>query len=240
MRKIYSLLFALLAFAGLANAQVVFDFSTDDAYTLFGLSGFSAAPSGQPAVTDGDITSDVSTTSSDVTITVTANPSGTVNRMWKGSLRLYGGTMTVSASRKNITAIKFTLNSSKWGANNSADCGTLETGSWAGNASTVVITIAANTQIKKMEVFQEGDDTPVKRAHSSTRALTAARKFTSKVRSPRLQRLVLSTSPLVKLMAMQRTASLTMAPLLPNWSCSAALASMVLSWLKATSMSATK
>ena len=161
MRKIYSLLFALLAFAGLANAQVVFDFSTDDAYTLFGLSGFSAAPSGEPAVTDGDITSDVSTTSSDVTITVTANPSGTVNRMWKGSLRLYGGTMTVSASRKNITAIKFTLNSSKWGANNSADCGTLETGSWAGNASTVVITIAANTQIKKMEVFQEGDDTPV-------------------------------------------------------------------------------
>lgn len=161
MRKIYSLLFALLAFAGLANAQVVFDFSTDDAYTLFGLSGFSAAPSGQPAVTDGDITSDVSTTSSDVTITVTANPSGTVNRMWSGSLRLYGGTMTVSASRKNITAIKFTLNSSKWGANNSADCGTLETGSWAGNASTVVITIAANTQIKKMEVFQEGDDTPV-------------------------------------------------------------------------------
>ena len=161
MRKIYSLLFALLAFAGLANAQVVFDFSTEDAYTLFGLSGFSAAPSGQPAVTDGDITSDVSTTSSDVTITVTANPSGTVNRMWSGSLRLYGGTMTVSASRKNITAIKFTLNSSKWGANNSADCGTLETGSWAGNASTVVITIAANTQIKKMEVFQEGDDTPV-------------------------------------------------------------------------------
>ena len=160
MRKIYSLLFALLAFAGLANAQVVFDFSTDDAYTLFGLSGFSSG-SGATAVTDGDITSDVSTTSSDVTITVTANPSGTVNRMWSGSLRLYGGTMTVSASRKNITAIKFTLNNSKWGANNSADCGTLETGSWAGNAPTVVITIAANTQIKKMEVFQEGDDTPV-------------------------------------------------------------------------------
>lgn len=160
MRKIYSLLFALLAFAGLANAQVVFDFSTDDAYTLFGLSGFSSG-SGATAVTDGDITSDVSTTSSDVTITVTANLSGTVNRMWSGSLRLYGGTMTVSASRKNITAIKFTLNNSKWGANNSADCGTLETGSWAGNASTVVITIAANTQIKKMEVFQEGDDTPV-------------------------------------------------------------------------------
>ncbi|MCR4995101.1 MAG: DUF6359 domain-containing protein [Bacteroidales bacterium] len=160
MRKIYSLLFALLAFAGLANAQVTFDFSTDDAYSLFGLNGFSSG-SGATYVADGDITADVSTTSSDVTITVSANPSGTVNRMWTGSLRLYGGTMTVSASLKNITAIKFTLNSSKWGANNSADCGTLETGSWSGNASTVVITIAANTQIKKMEVYQEGDDAPV-------------------------------------------------------------------------------
>jgi len=160
MRKIYSLLFALLAFAGLANAQVVFDFSTDDAYTLFGLSGFSSG-TGATAVTDGDITSDVSTSSSDVTITVSPSGKTNANRMWEGSLRLYGGTMTVSASRKNITAIKFTINNSKWGANNSADCGTLETGSWAGNASTVVITIAANTQIKKMEVFQEGDDTPV-------------------------------------------------------------------------------
>lgn len=159
MRKIYSLLFALLAFAGLANAQVVFDFSTDDAYTLFGLSGFSSG-SGATAVTDGDIVSDVQSTSSDVTIVVSPSTTSTPNRMWSGSLRLYGGTMTVSASRKNITAIKFSLNSSKWGAN-TADGGTLETGSWSGNASAVVITIGGNTQIKKMEVFQEGDDTPV-------------------------------------------------------------------------------
>ena len=161
MRKIYSLLFAFLSFAGLANAQVVFDFSTDDAYTLFGLSGFSSAPQGQPAVTDGDITSDVSTTSADVTVTVTANPSGTVNRMWTGSMRLYGGTLTVSSSSKAITAIKFVLNSNKWGANNTADSGTLDPGSWTGNASSVVITIAANTQIKKIEVYQVGDDAPV-------------------------------------------------------------------------------
>ena len=160
MRKIYAFLFAMLAVCGLANAQVVFDFSTDDAYTLFGLSGFSATPQGQPAVTDGDITSEVSTGSQGVTVTVAPNPSGTVNRMWSGSLRLYGGTLTVSSPRKNITAIKFTLNSNKWGANNSADVGTLETGSWSGNASAVVITIAANTQIKKMEVYLEGDDTP--------------------------------------------------------------------------------
>lgn len=159
MRKIYAFLFALLAVCGLANAQVVFDFSTDDAYTLFGLSGFSSG-TGAATVTDGDITSDVSTGSSGVTITVSPATGGTPNRMWSGSLRVYSGTLTVASPRKNITAIKFSLNSSKWGAN-TADVGTLETGSWSGNASTVVITIGGNTQIKKMEVYQEGDDTPV-------------------------------------------------------------------------------
>ena len=161
MKKIVLFLLCCIALCDHLNAQVVFDFSTDDAYTLFGMSGFSSG-SGATAVTDGDITSDVSTTSSDVTVTITPNTNnGHVNRMWSGSLRIYSGTLIISASLKNIIAIKFTLNSSKWGANNSADCGTLETGSWYGNASTVVITIAANTQIKKMEVYQEGDDTPV-------------------------------------------------------------------------------
>ena len=156
MRKIYAFLFALLAVCGLANAQVTFDFSTDDAYTLFGLSGFSSSEA-----QDGDINEDVSTTSSDVTITVSPSGKTNPNRMWSGSLRLYGGTLTVSAARKNITAIKFTINNSKWGAGNTADTGTLESGSWTGEASTVVITIAANTQLKKIEVYQAGDDTPV-------------------------------------------------------------------------------
>lgn len=160
MRKIYAFLFALLAVCGLANAQVVFDFSTDDAYTLFGLSGFSSG-SGASYVDSGDITSEVSTGSQGVTITVSPATGSTPNRMWKGSLRVYSGTITISSPRKNITAIKFSINSSNWKEGNSADVGTLETGSWTGNASTIVITIAGNTQIKKMEVYQEGDDTPV-------------------------------------------------------------------------------
>ena len=155
MRKFYALMFALLAVCGLTKAQVVFDFSTDDAYQMFGLDGFSSSDSH-----DGDITENLSATNADVTITVSESGKSNPNRMWSGSLRLYGGSMTIAASRKNITAIKFTLNSSKWG-NNSADNGTLETGAWSGNAASVVITIGGNTQIKKMEVFQEGDDTPV-------------------------------------------------------------------------------
>ena len=162
MRKIYSFLIALLAVCGVAQAQVTFDFSTDDAYTLFGLSGFSSTPTGQPAVTDGDITADVSTTSSDVTITVSPSGGKNANRMWSGSLRLYGGTLTVASSGKNITAIKFVLNSSKWGDSNTANTGTLEKGSWSGNAASVVITIAGNTQIKSMSVTLDGaDPTPV-------------------------------------------------------------------------------
>ena len=82
--------------------------------------------------------------------------------MWSGSLRLYGGTLTVASSGKNITAIKFVLNSSKWGDSNTANTGTLEKGSWSGNAASVVITIAGNTQIKSMSVTLDGaDPTPV-------------------------------------------------------------------------------
>ena len=156
MRKILFILLACFTFCCTIDSQVVFDLSTDDAYTLFNLNGFTSNES-----RDGDIEADVSTTISDVTVTVSPSGKTNTNRMWKGSLRLYGGTLTVSAARRNITAIKFTINNSKWGAGNTADTGTLETGSWTGDASTVVITIAANTQLKKIEVYQVGDDGPL-------------------------------------------------------------------------------
>ncbi len=152
MRKFYSLFIALLAVCGLAKAQVTFDFSGDDAYQQFGLTGFSSSESG-----DGDITADASVTSGDVTITVSPCEGKNPNRMWTGSLRMYGGTLTIASKGKNITSVKFKLNSSKWGANNSADVGTLETGSWTGDASRIVITVTGNTQIKSMEVYLAGE-----------------------------------------------------------------------------------
>ena len=152
MRKFYAFLIAVLTVCGLAQAQVTFDFTGEDAYAQFGLAGFSSSDSN-----DGDFTEDTSLTSGDVTITVSPSGGKNANRMWNGSLRMYGGTLTIASSGNNITSIQFTLNSSKWGAGNSADSGELGTGTWTGDAASVVITIAANTQIKSMTVFMGGD-----------------------------------------------------------------------------------
>ena len=151
MRKFYSLFVALLAVCGLAQAQVTFDFSGDDAYEQFGLAGFSSSDSG-----DGDITTDASVTSGDVTITVSPCEGKNPNRMWTGSLRLYGGTLTIASKGKNITSISFSLNNSKWGDANTANVGTLTKGTWTGDAAEVVITIAGNTQIKSLTVNFDG------------------------------------------------------------------------------------
>ncbi len=153
----FSLLSMLLMLCGSIYAdEVKFDFSTDDAYSLFGLSGFSSNDSNA-----GDITEDKSVKSGDVTITVSPSGVKNPNRMWAGSLRMYGGTLTVASAGKNITAIDFELNNSKWGSGNTADSGKLETGKWTGNAKQVVISVAANTQIKSMTItLGEGGDTP--------------------------------------------------------------------------------
>ena len=153
----FSLLSMLLMLCGSIYAdEVKFDFSTDDAYSLFGLSGFSSNDSNA-----GDITEDKSVKSGDVTITVSPSGVKNPNRMWAGSLRMYGGTLTVASAGKNITAIDFEQNNSKWGSGNTADSGKLETGKWTGNAKQVVISVAANTQIKSMTItLGEGGDTP--------------------------------------------------------------------------------
>lgn len=161
MKKIYAFLLALLTVVGWANAQVVFDFTTDDSYAQFGLEGFSSGSTGQQSYSvAGDFTDEKSLTNDGVTLTVTP-VSDKPCRVFSGSLRVYGGTLTVASSTTNISNIKFVLNSNKWGAGNTADTGTLTTGSWTGSAMTVTITIAATTQIKSIEVYLEGGDAPV-------------------------------------------------------------------------------
>lgn len=163
MRKLYTFFIALFAICGLVQAQVTFDFTGETAYEQFGLTGFSSG-SGATAVTDGDITAEagVTATSGDVTITVSPSGKSNPNRMWLGSLRLYGGTLTIASAGDNITAIKFVLNSSKWGADNAFDSGTYDAGTWTGDAASVVLTVAANTQIKSMEITlgESGGGTP--------------------------------------------------------------------------------
>ena len=163
MNKIlrFSFISLLMMLCGTTFAdEVKFDFTAEDSYSLFGFTGFSSNES-----TNADFTEEKSATSGDVTLTVSPSGVKNPNRVWSGSLRLYGGTLTLNAGSKNITAISFELNNSKWGADNSANVGTLETGSWSGNASEVIITIAANTQIKSITITIDGEggggDTPV-------------------------------------------------------------------------------
>ncbi len=145
MRKFYSMLLAMLTVCTLAQAQVTFDFTGEDAYSLFGFTGFSTNESNE-----GDFYEATSLTSGPVTITVSPSEGHTANRMWYGSLRMYGGTLTIASSGELISSIAFEV--AKWNDGNSSNVGSLETGKWTGNASSVVITIAANTQIKKIVV----------------------------------------------------------------------------------------
>lgn len=135
--------------------SVVFDFTGDDAYSQFGFTGFSTGDSGL-----GDFTETKSITKDGVSLVVSPSEGKTPNRMWSGSMRLYGG-MLMFASAEEITKIEFELNSGKWSADNYASTGTLETGLWTGNAQNVSIVIAGNTQIKKITVTTgEGADDP--------------------------------------------------------------------------------
>ncbi len=92
-----SLLLVFSLFAKLTWADnVVFDFSKDNSYEMFGLPGISTEDSH-----DGDITEKKTAQVGEVTITVEPNPNTAyTNRMWKGSLRLYGGKLIETLWRK--------------------------------------------------------------------------------------------------------------------------------------------
>ncbi|MBO4315550.1 MAG: hypothetical protein J5867_06275 [Prevotella sp.] len=104
--------------------------------------------------TDGDITEDEVITEDYVTLTVTPNPSGTKNRYWGTAngpqLRVYGGKLTFDAQGRAIT--KVVVNNGKWNAANTFNGVAAETGEWEGNSTNVVLAIAGNTQINKIEV----------------------------------------------------------------------------------------
>ena len=153
----FSLLCVLMMLCGTMWAdEVTFDFTGADAYALFKLPGFSDS-NGSNA---GDFTETKELMIGGVTLAVSPNEDGTANRMWSGSLRVYGGTLTFSSDKK-ITAIQFNLNSNKWSDKNSANTGTLEKGSWTGSANKVVISIGGNTQIKSIVVtLGEGGTDP--------------------------------------------------------------------------------
>ena len=126
---------------------------------------------------DGDITETITSSAVDgATITVTANPSGTPNRIWSAAprLRMYGGTLTITApTGQTMNGIVFTLHNQpsnvKWADGNTVNTGTLtapakndqgkftETeAKWTGSANEVVLSVAANTQIGVIELQLAG------------------------------------------------------------------------------------
>ncbi len=140
MKKLYSLLFALLAFAGLASAQVTFTAGTDktaDAKTL-------------------------TLTKDGVTITLgDGNLSTAEYRVYKGQ------TLTIS-SENTITSIVFTSTTKAGSEKYGPDCLTAEgytfvesgkTGTWTGSASDIVLTAEkAQCRLAKIEVYFDGEE----------------------------------------------------------------------------------
>lgn len=140
------MLFGLLSTLTYAQQEARFDFSGDKNYELFGLAGQSAKD-----VNDGDFTEEKAAKVADITITVSPATGKNPNRMWKGSLRMYDGTMKIASSNGNISRIEFVTVNNKWG-NNSVNVGTLTETTWQGDAAEVIMTVGSNSQMKEIVV----------------------------------------------------------------------------------------
>lgn len=145
---------AVLAFiCNVSFAQTVFDFDKDYKTLFPNLKGVSSNSSHE-----GDFKEATTCTVDGIKVTISKKASGNnENRIWESSprLRMYSGTMTIEAPEgKKISDISF--DKTKWAANNKSDVGTLTEGKWKGDANKVIITIAANTQLKSLTVTLAG------------------------------------------------------------------------------------
>lgn len=170
----YSLVALLCAMFNVSFADdITFDFD-NDYQTIFPGMGLSSG-SGEEAVHDGDFT--VATTSAAISgATVTVSPKAEDakpdNRLWeltatgKGRLRLYSGTLTITAP-ENMDITAMNIAGGKWNADNTVDKGTLNakngsSATWTGQAHEVVLSVAGNTQISSltMTVVGAGQEIP--------------------------------------------------------------------------------
>ena len=113
--------FAAVSSLSFAQTQTTFDLSSAESYKQFGLAGQSSQTS-----QDGDFTEDKSVTSGDVKLTVSTSGVKTANRMWKGSLRMYGGTLTVESANDNIVKVVYAVFFDNWDESNNVDNQKLE------------------------------------------------------------------------------------------------------------------
>ena len=113
--------FAAVSSLSFAQKTVTFELSSAESYKQFGLAGQSSQTS-----KDGDFTEDKSVTSGDVKLTVSTSGGKTANRMWKGSLRMYGGTLTVESANDNIVKVAYAVFFDNWDESNNVDNKNLE------------------------------------------------------------------------------------------------------------------
>lgn len=139
--------------------EAMFNFD-DDYATLFPTLPGVSSGSGDSYVSEGDINENLTATVDGVALTVSAgvpvegSEYFTPNRIWASSprLRMYSGTLTITAPADyEITGLE--INQGKWNDGNSANVGTLTSTGWTGNAHSVTISIAGNTQFKSINVM---------------------------------------------------------------------------------------
>ena len=136
-------------------AKTTFDFNTMNVATSSNVT------------TDGDITEVLELTEGVVVLAISPKTESatTQNRFWSTGngpqLRVYSGTLTFSVPELyTITKIEF--NAAKWNEGNTADSGEFDGTTWTGEAQTVVVSIAANTQINSIALsVNKGEVTPV-------------------------------------------------------------------------------
>ena len=152
MNKIlrFALLAAFAAVSSLSFAQTesTFEFISAENYKQFGLSGQSTQTSDV-----GDFKEEKSATSGNVKLTVSPSGVKTPNRMWKGSLRMYGGTLTIESATETISKIVYAISFDHWDKGNSVDVGTLTESTegsgkntyhfqnWSGSSKKVVLNV---------------------------------------------------------------------------------------------------
>lgn len=165
----FVLLSMLMMLAGtvMAEKQVTIDFNNNYATLFPTLPGTSSSDSH-----DGDFTEATTSAAVDgVTVTVSPAAEGVnnANRIWSGNprLRMYSGTLTISSSAEKITKMEITrsTNAGKVANQNTVDTGTMTTSDqqsngvveWAGEAQSITISIAGNTQFSQIVVTLGGD-----------------------------------------------------------------------------------
>lgn len=158
MKKTLLVLASLFMTMGAFADEVTFDFVKNGLTMFPGITvGSTQTDSKDPNTTthDGDITTDKTATIDGVSFTVSPSSTKNPNRIWTTSggatsLRVYGGTMTITAP-KNIKEIVF-ADDSKWKAP-TPSTGEFSNKKWTGDASSVVLTFTGQCRLKSIKVI---------------------------------------------------------------------------------------